>query len=70
MLVLARQPGQELLIGEGVKITVVRLEGSRVTLGIEAPRDMRILRGELADVPEEPLIVEVVADDLPTPIHT
>ena len=47
MLVLSRKPGQELVIGDNIRITVNRVSGNRVTLGISAPDDVRIVRGEL-----------------------
>jgi carbon storage regulator len=47
MLVLTRRPGQSILIGDGVEVVVVRVEGDRVVLGIEAPREVRVVRGEL-----------------------
>jgi carbon storage regulator len=47
MLVLTRRPGQSILIGDGVELVVVRVEGDRVVLGIEAPRDIRVVRAEL-----------------------
>ena len=48
MLVLTRRLGQALLIGDSVEVRVVRIEGDRVVLGILAPRDIAVLRGELA----------------------
>ena len=47
MLVLSRKQQQEILIGENVKITVLKVKGNTVRLGIEAPRDVRVVRGEL-----------------------
>jgi carbon storage regulator len=47
MLVLTRRPGQSILIGEGVELVVVRIEGDRVVLGVDAPRDVRVVRSEL-----------------------
>ena len=47
MLVLTRKLNQEILIGDNVKITVLKVKGNTVRLGIEAPRDVRIVRGEL-----------------------
>lgn len=47
MLVLTRRTGQSIRIGDGVELTVVRLEGDRVVLGIDAPRDVRVVRTEL-----------------------
>lgn len=50
MLVLSRKVGQEILVGDNVRITVTKVSGNRVTLGIEAPDHVRILRGELEPV--------------------
>jgi carbon storage regulator CsrA len=47
MLVLSRKEGEQLIIGDDVVITVSRISGNRVALGIEAPRNIRIVRGEL-----------------------
>ena len=47
MLVLTRKTDEEILIGDNIKITLVRVRGNSVRLGIEAPRDVRIVRGEL-----------------------
>lgn len=47
MLVVSRKPGQDVVIGGNVIVTVTRVAGNRVTLGIEAPEEVRIVRGEL-----------------------
>lgn len=47
MLVLSRKKGEKLRIGEDIVITVCKIEGNRVTIGIEAPRELRVVRGEL-----------------------
>jgi carbon storage regulator CsrA len=47
MLVLSRKEGEQLLIGDDIVLTINRINGNRVAIGIEAPRDVRILRGEL-----------------------
>lgn len=47
MLVLSRKVGEKILVGDDITITVQRVAGGRVSLAIEAPRDVRILRGEL-----------------------
>ena len=49
MLVLSRKSGEKIRIGDDVAITVVRIGPNTVRLGIEAPRDMSILREELCD---------------------
>ncbi|MDR3619750.1 MAG: carbon storage regulator [Paludisphaera borealis] len=53
MLVLSRKSMQSVTIGSDIRITVIRLEGNQVRIGIEAPRDVRILRDELVDAYEE-----------------
>jgi carbon storage regulator CsrA len=63
MLVLSRKLQQEIMIGENVKVTVLKVKGNTVRLGIEAPRNVRVVRGELAPA-EEPMVeVTVVFDD-------
>jgi len=47
MLVLSRKEKQRVLVGDDVVITVVRIEGNRVKLGIDAPQSERIVREEL-----------------------
>ncbi len=49
MLVLTRKLNQSITIGNDVKITVLGLEGDRVSLGVDAPRDVRIFRSELLE---------------------
>ena len=50
MLVLTRKLMEKLFIGDDICVTVVRLEGGQVRLGIDAPRDVSVVRAEL--VPE------------------
>ncbi len=55
MLVLTRKLMEKLYIGADVCVTVVRLEGGQVRLGIEAPREISVVRAELIDgKPVEP----------------
>lgn len=49
MLVLTRKASEQILIGDDIKITLVRVRGNSVRLGIEAPREVRVVRGELAN---------------------
>ncbi|HAA52239.1 MAG TPA: carbon storage regulator [Planctomycetaceae bacterium] len=54
MLVLSRKPGERVLIGEDVCVTIVRIGPNSVRLGIEAPRDLSIIREELClEMPSE-----------------
>jgi len=48
MLVLSRKVGEQIQIGESITLVITRVIGNRVTIGIEAPRDVRIVRSELA----------------------
>lgn len=48
MLVLSRKPGEKVIIGNGITVTVVEVHGNRVRIGIDAPGNVRILREELA----------------------
>ena len=50
MLVLTRKLMEKLFIGDDICVTVVRLEGGQVRLGIDAPREVSVVRAEL--VPE------------------
>lgn len=48
MLILQRKPGESVLIGDEIEVTVVSVEtGGRVRLAISAPRSLTILRNEL-----------------------
>ncbi len=47
MLVLSRKVGEKIQIGDGITVVVTRIAGNRVTLGVSAPRDLRIVRSEL-----------------------
>jgi carbon storage regulator len=49
MLVLTRRLMEKLYIGDSICVTVVRLEGGQVRLGIEAPREIAVVRAELLD---------------------
>lgn len=49
MLVLTRRNGEEIKIGEHITITVVRIGPNAVRLGVTAPKDVRVLREELAE---------------------
>ena|SRR5687768_17186628 len=47
MLVLTRKKDEQIRIGEDIIITVIRVKGKSVRLGIQAPRTEPVLRGEL-----------------------
>ncbi len=54
MLVLSRKVGERVIIGDGIVVVVKRVAGQRVTFGIEAPPQVRIVRGELELFPADP----------------
>lgn len=47
MLVLSRKVGERIWIGENISVTVVRITGGGVRLGIEAPSELPVIREEL-----------------------
>ena len=53
MLVLSRKVGERILIGPDIAITVVRVTGGGVRLGIEAPPELPVVREELAQAIQE-----------------
>lgn len=47
MLVLTRKRQEQICIGDNIVLTILRVKGNTVRVGIEAPRDVRVVRGEL-----------------------
>jgi carbon storage regulator len=47
MLVLSRRPGEEIIINDNIKVTVVSVKGDRVRIGIAAPEDIQVDRAEV-----------------------
>ncbi len=58
MLVLSRKTGERIHIGNDIFVEVRRVAGNRVTLAIKAPREVRILRGELMDSLDESSVLD------------
>lgn len=54
MLVLSRKVGESFVIGDKIVVTVVRVAGGGVRLGIEAPSDYVVVRQELVPPPARP----------------
>ena len=50
MLVLSRKNGEQICIGENIVVKVVGIHGNRVKLGIEAPREVRVVRVDCVEV--------------------
>lgn len=49
MLVLSRKVGERILIGDNISITVVRITGGGVRIGVDAPSEMAVIRHELKE---------------------
>jgi carbon storage regulator CsrA len=47
VLVLTRKLQQQIKIGEEITVTILRVKGNTVRVGVQAPRDVRVIRGEL-----------------------
>ncbi len=47
MLVLTRKPRQQIMIGDNIVINVVEVQGENVRIAIDAPREIKIYRGEI-----------------------
>ncbi len=54
MLVLSRKQAERIRLGDSIVVTVVRVSGDKVRLGIEAPPDVLVLRDELGDDQSSP----------------
>lgn len=65
MLVLSRKEGEQLVIGDNITLVISKISGNRVTIGIEAPKDVKIVRSELSAT--EDLVGAVVKAKLHTP---
>jgi len=48
MLVLSRKLNEKIMIGDGIVITVVKIDRNQVRIGIEAPGDVKVYREEIA----------------------
>jgi carbon storage regulator len=49
MLILTRRAGEALRIGDDIEVTVMAVNGSQVRIGIQAPREITVDRGEIAE---------------------
>jgi carbon storage regulator len=47
MLVLTRKAGESIVIGSDIRVTVLEMQGRQIRLGIEAPSDVSVHRGEV-----------------------
>jgi carbon storage regulator len=49
MLILTRRPGETIIIGDNVKVTMLSVAGKQIRIGIDAPRDVTVHREEIYD---------------------
>jgi len=49
MLILTRYPGQKIMIGDDIVVTVLNNQFGQVKIGVDAPRNMRVDREEIRD---------------------
>ena len=68
MLVLSRKPGEQVVLGNNIQLTVVKVRGDRVVLGVTAPQDVAVRRGELAPLVEGPTGACPKPGDRPPPL--
>lgn len=47
MLVLTRRPGESIIVGQDIVITVIEIKGGQVRIGIDAPREVQVHREEI-----------------------
>jgi carbon storage regulator len=66
MLVLSRKETQRIRLGDSIVITIVKIGGDKVRIGIDAPADVLVLRDEL-EVWDERLRDAADADDVTSP---
>jgi carbon storage regulator len=55
VLVLSRKVGEEIVIGDSVRVLVVEIRGNRVRLGVAAPDNVAVDRQEVRDRQCEPI---------------
>ena len=66
MLVLTRKLGESIVIGNNVRVTILEMQGKQIRLGIEAPSEISVHRGEIYEriETENRLAAEKVGTDL------
>lgn len=53
MLILTRKKDETMVVGHDVRVKVLGVSGNQVKIGIEAPREVSIMRDELLDTPKD-----------------
>ena len=65
MLVLTRRPGESIVVGENIVVTVIEIKGGQVRIGIDAPREVDVYREEIYEqVKQENLSAIANSDEI------
>jgi carbon storage regulator len=65
MLVLTRRPGESIVVGENIVVTVIEIKGGQVRIGVDAPREVDVYREEIYEqVKQENLSAVAHADQI------
>jgi len=63
MLVLSRRVGEQLVIGDGIVVTVIEVRGDSVRIGVDAPRSVRVHRAEVLEAVSAANVDAAAADE-------
>ena len=68
MLVLSRKLNETILIGDNIRVTLLGIDGDKIKVGVDAPRDIKVFREELLEATkstnQQALTAPVVSFDL------
>lgn len=53
MLILTRKVGQSLIIGDNIEVKILSVDGDNISIGLNAPKDISIVRKELIEISDE-----------------
>ena len=62
MLILSRRVGDTVRIGPDITVSILRVQGGQVRIGIDAPKQVEVLRGERAEAADAGGAVDVVEE--------
>ncbi|HEY4280268.1 MAG TPA: carbon storage regulator CsrA [Conexibacter sp.] len=65
MLIITRRPGEKIVLGEDITVTVMEVSGQTVRLGIDAPKSLPIYREEIWAAVKQENAAAAAARDLP-----
>ena len=68
MLVLSRKLNETIIIGDNIRVTLLGIDGDKIKVGVDAPRDIKVFREELIEATKstnkEALSAPIVSFDL------